>query len=259
VEQARGQTARAQERLRSLAARTRRPSSLREIQARQAWLALAADDLPAAERWYTVVAAQSDGVTLVQQEREALIIARLRLAQGHAQAALDLGDWRADAHAQGRTRSEIEILCLQALAHAAQSDLAQAGRTLTRALAIAQPRGFRRVFLDEGASMAALLQATIPQFVKRPLAAYATTLLRAFAPTQMASLPHATSPWLEPLSPQEQRVLRLLAAGLSNPEIARELIVSTNTVKTQVKSIFRKLDVSNRQEAAEAARELNLL
>jgi LuxR family maltose regulon positive regulatory protein len=61
------------------------------------------------------------------------------------------------------------------------------------------------------------------------------------------------------LSAQEQRVLRLLAAGLSNPEIARELVVSTNTIKTQVQSIFRKLNVSNREEAAEIARELKLL
>ena len=64
---------------------------------------------------------------------------------------------------------------------------------------------------------------------------------------------------LRELSPQEQRVLRLLVAGLTNAAIARELVVSTNTVKTQLKSIYRKLDVSNRDEAREAAAELNLL
>ena len=63
---------------------------------------------------------------------------------------------------------------------------------------------------------------------------------------------------LEPLSSQEQRVLRLLVAGMSNPEIARELVVSTNTIKTQIQSIYRKLNVSNRDEARQAARELNL-
>jgi LuxR family maltose regulon positive regulatory protein len=64
---------------------------------------------------------------------------------------------------------------------------------------------------------------------------------------------------IEPLSPQELRVLRLLGAGLSNGEIAQELVVSTNTIKTQVKSIFRKLGVNSRQEAGEVARELRLI
>ncbi len=63
----------------------------------------------------------------------------------------------------------------------------------------------------------------------------------------------------EPLSPQEQRVLRLLAAGLSNPEIARELVVSTNTIKTQLQSIYRKLNVKDRGEAGAVARELKLV
>jgi len=72
---------------------------------------------------------------------------------------------------------------------------------------------------------------------------------------------HHTAPALlvEPLSPQEQRVLRLLAAGRSNPEIAQELVVSVNTVKTQVQSIYRKLNVNSRWEAREAARHLKLL
>ncbi len=64
---------------------------------------------------------------------------------------------------------------------------------------------------------------------------------------------------VEPLSPQEQRVLRLLAAGLSNAEIAQQLIVSVNTIKTQLKSIYRKLDVRSRDDARSAARDLDLL
>ncbi len=92
---------------------------------------------------------------------------------------------------------------------------------------------------------------------------YARALLASFSQRPGSENLHPSSlslhPLIEPLSPQEQRVLRLLAAGLSNPEIARELVVSTNTVKTQVKSIYRKLDVSNREQAAEMARELKLL
>ncbi len=92
---------------------------------------------------------------------------------------------------------------------------------------------------------------------------YARALLALFSQGPASEKAHPSSlsphPLLEPLSPQEQRVLRLLAAGLSNPEIARELVVSTNTIKTQVKSIYRKLDVSNREQAREIAHELNLV
>jgi len=63
---------------------------------------------------------------------------------------------------------------------------------------------------------------------------------------------------VEPLSPQELRVLRLVVVGLSNADIAQELVVSTNTVKTHVKSIYRKLNVNSREEAREVARELKL-
>ncbi len=139
---------------------------------------------------------------------------------------------------------------------------ARASKTLVRALNLAQPKGYVRLSLDEGAAMAQLLQAIVPNLEKRALATFATLLLRAFASTravQPAAAPLPASPLLEPLSPQEQRVLRLLAAGLSNPEIARELVVSTNTIKTQLQSIYRKLNVNNRDEAREMARELKLL
>jgi LuxR family maltose regulon positive regulatory protein len=265
VDQARGQPATAQQRLQALAARVRRPSLLRDVQTAQArlWLAAgqraggdaAGGDLPAAERWAAGLEAQPDPGFAAQQEREALTLARLRLRQGQPAAAQELLEpWRADAHAQGRPRSEIEILILKALA----SDHDPA---LIRALALAQPQGFRRIFLDEGQPMAALLQAALPGLARRPLAAYAAGLLRAFSLSAASGsrLARAASPLFEPLSPQEQRVLRLLVAGLSNAAIARELVVSTNTVKTQLKSIYRKLDVANRDEAREAASELKLV
>ena len=96
------------------------------------------------------------------------------------------------------------------------------------------------------------------------MAIYVRSLLLAFAhsqPEQHTSPPSQTSSALliEPLSPQEQRVLRLLAAGRSNPEIAQELVVSVNTVKTQVQSIYRKLNVKSRWEARDAARRLKLI
>ena len=159
-------------------------------------------------------------------------------------------------------RSELEVFCLQALAYADQGDMDRAGRALIQALTIAQPKGYRRIFLDEGDKMAFLLQAISHGLGKRPIAAYATLLLRAFASTrfiQPGSATATTLPLLEPLSTQEKRVLRLLAVGLSNPEIARELVVSTNTIKTQVQSIYRKLNVNTRDEAGDMARQLSLL
>jgi LuxR family maltose regulon positive regulatory protein len=76
--------------------------------------------------------------------------------------------------------------------------------------------------------------------------------------TRKSALPQDTRPLIEPLSEQEQRVLRLLAAGLSNPEIAGELVISVNTVKTHVKNIYAKLNVNNREDARQAARQLKL-
>jgi LuxR family maltose regulon positive regulatory protein len=73
-----------------------------------------------------------------------------------------------------------------------------------------------------------------------------------------SALPQDSQPLIEPLSEQEQRVLRLLAAGLSNPEIAEQLVISVNTVKTHVKNIYAKLNVNNREDARQAARQLKL-
>ena len=286
VEQARGQPSQARQRLQALAARVRRPALLREVQAAQAhmWLSESEDtpalggaafggagDLLAVERWAARLEAQPEAAFLAQREREALILARLRIRQGQAPAALALLEsWRTEAHAHGRARSEIEILLLKALAGSGQPnapidaspppDPTETQSALIRALTLAQPQGYRRLFLDEGQPLAALLAAVLPALARRPLAAYAAGLLRALAPGHQPAGSAGRRPALfEPLSPQELRVLRLLAAGLANAAIARELVVSTNTVKTQLKSIYRKLDVTNRDEAREAAQELNLI
>ncbi len=105
----------------------------------------------------------------------------------------------------------------------------------------------------------ALLRTMVSRFGKRGLATYAAGLLRETDPGARLKAAVIPQPLPEPLSPQELRVLRLLAAGLSNQEIASELVVSINTIKTQVRSILRKLDVDNRDEARLVARELGLL
>ena len=149
---------------------------------------------------------------------------------------------------------------MQALAYAQQENSTRAHKALIQALTLAQPKGYRRLFLDQGEPLAQLLQEVMPDLGKRSIATYATLLLRAFAAARSGQ-PSSTvsSPLLEPLSAQEQRVLRLLAAGFTNPEIAHELVVSTNTIKTQVQSIYRKLNVNSRDEAADMARQLKLI
>jgi LuxR family maltose regulon positive regulatory protein len=136
---------------------------------------------------------------------------------------------------------------------------------LEQALALAEPGGYVRVFVDEGRPMAALLRqghahGVLPQFMATLLAA-----LDGQGPgsTAQPSVPGPTSAGgptvAEPLTERERDVLRLLAAGRSNPEIARILYVEVNTVKTHVKSLYGKLGVHSRVQATQRAQELGLL
>ena len=112
-----------------------------------------------------------------------------------------------------------------------------------------------RLFLDEEEPARALLQTLAPLLREAAQTTYLRHILRAF-PKDSRSGPSALA---EPLSRQEQRVLQGLCAGQTNGEIARELVVSVNTIKVQVHNIYRKLNVKNRVEASEVARMLNLL
>jgi ATP/maltotriose-dependent transcriptional regulator MalT len=241
--------------LKTQVAAIQNPALLREIQEAQARLSLRSGELHALAGWQALVSEAKESTLSVQREREVLTLARLRIAQGEAGQALEILEGRAaDAAENGRLRSQVVALCLEALAYVVASNQAQAAQSLIEALAIGQAYGYRRLFLDEGRSLAGLLQAVQPSLLDRTLSMYVSTLLHSFNPGSVAG--QADSALVEPLSPQEQRVLRLLVAGLTNAEIAQELVVSTNTVKTQVKSIYRKLNVASRQEARQVARQL---
>lgn len=259
---ARGQTAQAHDTLQHLSARLTQPGWQREMETYQIRLALASGDLASVERWVSSRQATSseEMLTEAQREREALFLARWLLAQRKTHEALDsLYRLRLQARSQTRTRSELEIHLLIAQAQAIEHHMQEAKQTLMEALKLAYPAGYQRIFLNEGETVASLLKAVLPTVRERSLAAYIRNLLRAFAHEHGAAL-SATIPLLiEPLSPQERRVLRLLVTGRSNPEIARELVVSINTVKAQVKSIYRKLAVSSRMEASDVTRQLHLL
>jgi LuxR family maltose regulon positive regulatory protein len=154
----------------------------------------------------------------------------------------------------GRTGSVIEILVLQALAHHAQGDLPRALDPLERALTLAEPEGYVRIFADEGPPMAALLReaakhGTAPNYVSQLWAAFG----------KAGSTAPVTQLLIEPLSGRELTVLRLLGTELNGPEIARELMVSLNTMRTHTKNIYNKLGVNNRRAAVRRAEELDLL
>jgi LuxR family maltose regulon positive regulatory protein len=237
------------------------PALLREIQHAQALFSLRANDASSLEWWVKIVFSADQNTLHIQREREAFTLARLRIAEGKTNEALDgLKPWQEDAARNGRVRSQVEALCLEALAYQADANVSSAAQSLHEALTIGQAKGFRRIFLDEGPRMAALLQTVVPTLTNRALRLFATSLLHSFAPELTShSTSDGTQAGIEAISQQELRVLRLLAAGLSNADIARELIVSTNTVKTHVKSIYRKLNVNSRHEAREVARELKLI
>jgi LuxR family transcriptional regulator, maltose regulon positive regulatory protein len=164
------------------------------------------------------------------------------------------------AEAGGRMGSVIEILILQSLAHEAQGNISLALVPLERALALAEPEGYVRIFVDEGEPMRLLLEKQWRDQDKT-LLAYVDKLLAAFARPMAIPQPKTNdlqSMIIEPLSERELEVLRLLGTELSGPEIARELIVSLNTLRTHTKNIFNKLGVNNRRAAVHRAEELDL-
>ena len=152
-----------------------------------------------------------------------------------------------------RTGSVIEILVLQALTHQARDDGPAALASLQRALTLAEPEGYVRIFADEGASMAFLLRAAAKQGIA---SSYVRRLLAAVNKTE--DLTPVTKGLIEPLSARELEVLRLLGTDLGGPDIARELVVSLHTVRTHTKNIYAKLGVNNRRAAVRRAGELDL-
>jgi LuxR family transcriptional regulator, maltose regulon positive regulatory protein len=235
----------------------------RKIQAEQARFHLAAGDDSTVQRWANSRDQYDEQISRFQREHEELIIVRLLIVQGKTEEAQDMLVWLlASAGEAGRMRSMLAIQLLQAITFAASKQLQEARQRLLRVLTQAHTEGFLRLFLDEGETVAALLHTLLPQIHERVLLTYARSILHAFEQERgETEAPTVLSPRLliEPLSPQELRVLRLLVAGRSNQEIASEQIVSINTIRTQVRSIYHKLGVNNRVGASEMARQLNLL
>ena len=169
----------------------------------------------------------------------------------------------AAAERAARMHSVIEIVAVRALVWQAQGDSRAALRDLERALALAAPEGYVRVFVDEGQPMALLL-AQITEGASA-VAGYVAALLAAFGELSIENEALRKTPTLnaqfliEPLSAREHEILRLIADGHSNQAIADRLVVAVSTVKKHVNNLYGKLGVQSRTQALARARELNLL
>jgi LuxR family maltose regulon positive regulatory protein len=160
------------------------------------------------------------------------------------------------AEAGGRMGSMIEILVLRALAEQVRGDMAAALVALERTLTLAETEGYVRIFVDAGPPMAGLLEAA----AKRGIAtSYLRQLRAVFAKPVVTAPANEALIQIGPLSERELDVLRLLGTDLDGPEIARELTVSLNTVRTHTKNLYSKLGVNNRRAAVTRAEELQLL
>jgi len=248
------------------------------------WLAQGA--LQEAIRWAADVSTQlvpggADGERdpLLIREAQELMVARVRIAEGKAraggapidQARQMLARLADRAQGGGRAGTLIEILALQAAACSVQGDAEGALEALGKSLQLAEPQGYVRVFLDEGTAIADLLRLGTARRVWRAprLASYVDKLLQAHdeqthaqprtASAQGSAPAGSPSPLVEPLTPRELQVLRLVAEGCSNREIARELVITLSTVKKHTGSIYGKLGVTSRTQALSRALQLGLI
>jgi LuxR family maltose regulon positive regulatory protein len=239
--------------------------------------------LEAAGRWLRDSELLDDGLGLdplgekltVIHRRELpyLVAVRVLLAEGETGGALELLAGLAGmAERSGRVRSSIEILVLEALARETQGEREEALAALRRALALAEPEGFVRIFVDEGPELAGLIEraapgATSPDYARRLAEAFGPARAsRASAPVPPPSSPPRVEtvealaePLPDRLSDREIEVLRLIATGLSNADTGQRLFIAPSTVKKHLENIYAKLGTRNRTQAIARARAAGLL
>ncbi len=206
----------------------------------------------------------SAAAQLAQAHELPISQARVHLVQGNPSAALALLEpLRQQAETKSWADEQLKVMVLQTIALQAQGEKSAALSLLDEALTLAESGGFIRLFVDEGLPMAQLLSAAASQGM---MTNYTDKLLAAFEAEKQrdtGASPRLTTssvqPLYEPLSPRELEVLQLIAKGLSNHEIARQLFLALNTIKGHNQKIFAKLQVERRTEAVARARELGLL
>jgi LuxR family maltose regulon positive regulatory protein len=238
---------------------------LQPVEARKARIYLKQGRLDMAQAWARERRLSVRDEASYLNEYEHLTLARIHLAEHSLEGVHPLLErLLALAKSQKRTGSVIEILMTQALLYHAQDDHPHALAALERALTLAEPEGYLRIFVDEGESMQELLENYLSNqdssYVERILSAFPQIQKsKTLAPHASAGVQNRKSAIVDPLSERELEVLKLLRSELSGPEIAERLIVSLNTMRTHTKNIFNKLGVNNRRSAVRRAEELDLL
>jgi LuxR family maltose regulon positive regulatory protein len=229
---------------------------------------LAQDKLEAASQWARVRGLVAAGELKPLHEMdyfwliEYVVLARILIAQGWADETAKLLQRLLEAAETGeRTTRVIEILILQAMVFQSVGDTSQTMVALEQALTLAEPRGFVRIFVDEGPTMARLLHEALnhgiaPDYVCRMLAAFPVAESEL---TDLSKSQGLQTELFEPLSERELEVLQLIAEGLTNPEIAIRLYLSVNTVKAHTRNIYGKLDSHSRMQAVANARAFGIL
>jgi LuxR family maltose regulon positive regulatory protein len=229
----------------------------------------------AIDRWSAEIDSRPASQDPFKYEDELINITRARVFTAHNQsleAIRLLSGLEESARSCGRIGRLIEIMIRKALAFQAAGNISQANIALTESMLLAEPEGYKRVFLDEGQSMQFLLNQWLSQTESHPVRNFAAQLLlqldkelraNKLAHEKVSSLLGLPSrpgqDLIEPLSQRELEVLQIMALGKTNQEIAQQLIISPGTVKAHAASIYRKLDVANRTEAVARARQLDLL
>jgi len=239
---------------------------VRPVSALRAQTELAAGDTAGPRRWATERGLTPDDDLAYLDELEHVTLARVLLATADRddrsveQATRLLQRLLVAADEGQRTASAIEILTVLSLAQQARGDRQAAAAALEQALTRAEPEGFLRIFLEEGAGLEPLLRSVARPEVAGDHARAVLDAARTAPPAAVAGPPASSNRQglVDELSARELDVLRLLRSELSGPDIARELTVSLNTVRTHTKNIYMKLGVNNRREAVRRAAELGL-
>jgi LuxR family maltose regulon positive regulatory protein len=238
------------------------PETRRDIDAHEARMWLAEGDLAAASSWASGFAPSA--TRSFQNMFPNMVLARIFVAQNKLEEALGLIRRLLVINEEaGAGRYVIELLLLQALARQLRGDSQQALASIERALTLAEPEGYIRSFVEPGPMIAELLRGCIAQGKH---VVYLGKLLDAFeAEERVKASLHAVgwelrdAGYLDPLSQRELEVLRLMTTSLTQREIADQLFISVNTLRSHVKSIYSKLDVHNRMESVRRAQDLGLL
>ncbi|HEX9075867.1 MAG TPA: LuxR C-terminal-related transcriptional regulator, partial [Anaerolineae bacterium] len=273
IKQAQGDAASAADLLRQamqLGRKRNIASEMRYIAARQVRVLIAQDRIEEAARLVNELPPGDENAWFL--ERGLVEVARVRVLiarREFAPAAESLEHLQTQTETASQMGNLVEILALESLARHGQGDAAQARTALGRALLIAEPEGYVRMFVDLGETMRFMISELRSRMEQhdddRRLVAYADKLLAAFPAAHMEMPSHkaqrdgSPSAVPEPLSERELAVLRLIAEGLSNQEIADRMVVAVSTVKTHINNIYGKLGVANRIQALARVRELKLL